>query len=113
MGHLWTIVQSHIDRWGVREAELARRIGTSPQTLNSWKNRGVRGLPSRELLLNLAAVTRVPYQQVLEAALTDAGYLREESDGDVEAAPTNLTDRLPRVAGDEPRVAKRPRKKPD
>lgn len=116
MGHLWAIVQAHLDRWGVLEAELARRIGTKPQTLNSWKNRGVRALPRRQLLLNLATVTRVPYQHVLEAALMDAGYLTEESDGDDSAAPTStvtdLSEALGKVAG-EPlqRVAKRPKTK--
>lgn len=75
MGNLWAIVQAHIDRYGVLEAELARRIGTKPQTLNSWKNRGVRALPSRQLLLSLAEVTGTPYVDVLEAALLDIGYL--------------------------------------
>lgn len=75
VGHLYAIVQRHIDTYGVREAELARRVGTSPQTINSWKNRGVRGLPSREILRKLADVTRTAYGDVLEAALMDAGYI--------------------------------------
>lgn len=75
VGHLYAIVQRHIDNYGVREAELARRVGTSPQTINSWKNRGVRALPSRAILLKLAEVTRTAYADVLEAALTDTGYI--------------------------------------
>lgn len=71
---LWAIVQAHMDAYGVREAELARRMGTSPQTLNSWKNRGVRSLPSRRLLEALAREARVPYEEVLHAALVDTAY---------------------------------------
>lgn len=81
MGALWSIVQAHLDRYGVREAELARRIGTSPQTLNSWKLRGVREIPSEKLLRNLARVTGDPYPIVFLAASVDAERItREEAD---------------------------------
>lgn len=79
MGHLWGIAQDHLDRYGVRSAALARKMGTGPQTLNSWKNRGVRKLPDRELLAALSRETGTPYVRVVEAALRDAGYLAEES----------------------------------
>lgn len=74
MGELWTIIQRHLDETGVREAEFARRIGTSPTTVNSWKNRGVRSLPDRKLLDAVADVTGTKYSDVLRAVLTDAGY---------------------------------------
>jgi len=81
MGNLWSIVQGHIDRYGVLEAEIARRIGTSPQTLNSWKNRGIREVPSSRLLRKLADVTGQPYLLVLTAALLDAQRIdAEEAD---------------------------------
>ncbi|QCG77627.1 immunity repressor [Gordonia phage Fairfaxidum] len=82
MGELWTIIQEHLDAYGVREAEFARRIGSSPQTVNSWKKRGIRNLPERRLLLAVAEITGREYADVLEAALTDADYLG----GDLPAA---------------------------
>lgn len=87
MGHLYAIVQAHIDKYGVREAELARRIGTQPQTVNSWKKRGVRAVPSRHLMANLAEVTGRPYVEVLRAALIDAGLLDVDEAGPLTTSP--------------------------
>lgn len=74
MSHLWSLIQSHLDEYGVREAALARRMGTAPQTLNSWKNRGLRQLPERRLLDAVARELRLPYAVVLAAVLQDLGY---------------------------------------
>jgi len=74
MGELYGIIQKHLDRYGVREAALARLMGTSSQTINSWKTRGVRQLPTRPLLEAVARETATPYEVVLQAALIDAGY---------------------------------------
>ncbi|MDJ0006467.1 hypothetical protein [Gordonia alkanivorans] len=75
MSELWKIIQTHLDQTGVREAEFARRIGTSPTTVNSWKNRGVRSLPERRLLEAVAnEIPGVSYRQVLAAVLSDIGY---------------------------------------
>lgn len=78
MGELWSIIQGHLDRYGVREAEFARRMGTSPQTINTWKVRGLKRLPERWLLEAVARETMTPYVNVLHAALLDTGY---SSDG--------------------------------
>ena len=75
VGRLIGIVQAHLDRYGVSEAEFARRIGTSPQTVNSWRKRGIRQPPSRALLEQVAAITGTPYADVLDAALVDSGYI--------------------------------------
>jgi transcriptional regulator with XRE-family HTH domain len=75
MGELWKIIQAHLDKYGVREAEFARRMGSSPQTLNSWKNRGLKNLPSKALLAAVAEQAHVPYGLVLNAALHDIGYI--------------------------------------
>lgn len=80
MSELWNLIQGHLDRYGVRDAEFARRMGSSPQTLNSWKKRGVRQLPSKDLLEAVAEVTGRDYRQVLDAALIDTGYLPSFSD---------------------------------
>lgn len=80
MSELWQIIQGHLDEYGVREAAFARRMGTKPQTLNSWKKRGLKQLPSRDLLEAVAREARVPYGDVLRAALTDINYLGDHHD---------------------------------
>ena len=77
MSELWKIIQGHLDKTGVREAEFARRIGTNPTTVNSWKNRGVRNLPERRLLESVARVTGVGYHAVLSAVLVDIDYISD------------------------------------
>lgn len=77
MGHLYKLIEQHLDEYGVREAELARRIGSSPQTVNSWKKRGIKKPPEQELLMALAIEIRRPYGDVLRAALLDSGYITE------------------------------------
>jgi hypothetical protein len=74
-GELWSIIQAHLDRYGVYEAVFARRMGTKPQTINTWKNLGVKRLPERRLLEAVARETGTPYASVLKAALVDTGYL--------------------------------------
>lgn len=97
MSQIWEIVQAHIDAYGPSEAEVARRMGTSPQTLNSWKKRGLRKLPDAHLLLGLARVTQTPYEDVLRAALSDIRYLpKEVVEHDARSAPMNKVERSPR-----------------
>lgn len=79
-GVLWGIIQAHLDRYGVREAAFARRMGTSPQTINTWKTQGIRRLPERWLLEAVARETMTPYGAVLHAALVDTRYLTPETD---------------------------------
>lgn len=75
MGELWKVIQAHLDSVGVSEAEFSRRMDSSPQTLNSWKRRGLKQLPDRRLLESVASLTGVSYTDVLTAALIDIGYL--------------------------------------
>lgn len=86
-GELWSIIQAHLDRYGVYEAVFARRMGTKPQTINTWKNLGVKRLPERRLLEGVARETRTPYELVLRAALVDAGYLTPETVGAADRQP--------------------------
>lgn len=67
------LIQGHLDRYGVTRAEFARRAGTTPQTVQNWKDRPTT-LPRREHLEGVAQVIGVPYAVVLAAALKDAGY---------------------------------------
>lgn len=82
-GELWSIIQAHLDRYGVYEAVFARRMGTKPQTINTWKILGVKRLPERWLLEAVARETATPYSDVLHAALVDTGYVTPEADGEV------------------------------
>ncbi|GGG04479.1 hypothetical protein GCM10007304_18250 [Rhodococcoides trifolii] len=75
MSEIWNIIQSHLDSVGVSEAEFARRMNSSPQTLNSWKKRGLRQLPDKRLLNAVSELTGVGYLAVLRAALVDTEYL--------------------------------------
>ena len=121
MGKLYDVAQRHMDEYGVRAAALARRMGTSPQTLDGWKHRGLRRLPEKWLLVALARETRTPYVDVLDAALHDIAYLPEESDG-VGIAPAktegpdgpapNVTHLDERRPGSQRRAARRISDKP-
>jgi transcriptional regulator with XRE-family HTH domain len=77
MGHLWALIQEYLDRQGgMSQAALARKMGTSPQTLGSWKKRGSR--PEPDALRALAVAIEQPYEVVHAALEADQGYLTDE-----------------------------------
>lgn len=86
-GELWSVIQAHLDRYGVYEAVFARRMGTSPQTINTWKVKGVKRLPERWLLEAVARETSTPYDVVLRAALIDTGYLDTDITPETDSGP--------------------------
>ncbi|WP_019971609.1 helix-turn-helix transcriptional regulator [Mycobacterium sp. 141] len=88
MRQLIQIVQTHMDDYGVSEAEVARRIGATPQTVNTWRNGEMKQLPRRQYLTALAELTQTAYTTVLIAALHDTGYLAEPMS--IDAAYTAL-----------------------
>lgn len=73
--HLVELIDAHQHAYGVSEAELIRRIGITRQKLHLWRTRGLRSLPDPMTLDGMAAELRLPYVQVLEAALRDTSYL--------------------------------------
>jgi transcriptional regulator with XRE-family HTH domain len=76
MGQLWDLVQAYIDRHGTSERQLAKRLGySSSGVFSNWRE--PRQLPSAQALARFAGLSGTPYQRVLDAALTDAGYLPE------------------------------------
>jgi hypothetical protein len=95
MGELWSIIQGHLDRYGVREAAFARRMDTSSQTINSWKMRGLRRLPEKWLLEAVARETGTPYANVLHAALLDTGYLSDGVNGEPASSAERETGPAP------------------
>lgn len=80
VGHLWAIVQAHQDRYGPSISEIARRIGMSSSGVHAWNKRGVKAIPRVENLRALSELTGVPYDDVLQAALLDAGFVEEDND---------------------------------
>jgi hypothetical protein len=76
MGQLWDVVQAYLDRHGTSERQLAKRLGyASSGVFSNWRE--PRQLPSAQALARFAALSGTPYQRVLDAVLTDAGYLPE------------------------------------
>lgn len=57
------------------DASIARMMDVAPQTISSWRQRGIRSLPNGKTLKALAQVLDLPYEDyVLQVALYDAGW---------------------------------------
>lgn len=91
MSRLLKLIDEYRDAHGQpSDASIARAVGIAPQTISSWRQRGIRQLPDRDTLRELARLLSVDYETVvLRAVLIDIGWL-EESDGDGNAAPTRM-----------------------
>lgn len=83
MSRLVAIIDDYKDHHGApSDSSVARVIGIKPQTLSSWRTRGIKEPPDRDALRKLAALAGLDYEEdVLRAALLDAGWI-EEGDGD-------------------------------
>lgn len=89
MGRLYDLIQRHIDtqHYEVSERQVAQKIGVTQTTLSNWQH--PKRLIEKKHLVAISRVINVPYETVRDALLDDIGYLREESDGDGNAAPTS------------------------
>lgn len=75
MSEMLALIDAYKDTHGQpSDASIARAVGVAPQTISSWRKRGIRELPARDTLIQLAHFMRVPYPTVLEAVLIDTGY---------------------------------------
>jgi transcriptional regulator with XRE-family HTH domain len=76
MSELLRIIDDYKDAHGQpSDSSIARAIGVAPQTISSWRRRGIREAPAIETLRRMAEFMRLPYEEyVLQAALVDAGY---------------------------------------
>lgn len=83
MSRLVSIIDVYRDLHGQpSDSSVARSIGIKPQTLSSWRTRGLKEPPNREALQKLADLVGLDYEHdVLRAALLDAEWI-EEGDGD-------------------------------
>lgn len=91
MSELLRIIDDYRDAHGQpSDASIARAIGIAPQTLSSWRKRGIKEPPAAETLRKLARLTSLPYREhVLRAALVDSGYddfMPYEDRGEVKGA---------------------------
>jgi transcriptional regulator with XRE-family HTH domain len=79
MSKLLAIIDRYKDTHGQpSDASIARAVGVAPQTISSWRKRGIRELPARDTLIRLADFMRVDYADVLHATLVDTGYQAEQ-----------------------------------
>lgn len=76
MSHLLAIIDEYKDAHGApSDSSIARAIGVAPQTISSWRKRGIKHPPSSDTLRRLALLVHLPYEEyVLQAALYDAGW---------------------------------------
>lgn len=92
MSRLLEIIDDYKDRHGQPpDAAVARAIGVKPQTINSWRKRGMKQPPDNEALRALATLTGKDYETVvLRAVLIDIGWVEEgiTFDPDADDPPT-------------------------
>ena len=81
MSRLVAIIDAYKDTHGQpSDSSVARSIGVKPQTLSSWRHRGVKVPPDRDALRKLARLAGLSYEHdVLRAALLDCNWISEES----------------------------------
>lgn len=79
MSGLLAIIDAYKDTHGQpSDASIARAVGVAPQTISSWRKRGIKDLPDRGTLMRLSSFLGVLYRDVLDAVLHDIGYLEPE-----------------------------------
>lgn len=76
MSELLRVIDDWKDRHGgPSDASIARAVGIAPQTISSWRKRGIKEPPATATLKRLAEFMHLPYEDyVLQAALVDAGW---------------------------------------
>lgn len=82
MTRLLAIIDDYKDRHGQpADAAVARAIGIKPQTLSSWRKRGIKQPPNNQSLRELARLAGVDYETVvLRAVLLDIGWADNPAD---------------------------------
>ena len=77
MTRLWVFIQAYLDsQGGMSAAALARKIGTTSQTVSTWKIRGSR--PRPEILRRIAMAIDVEHEVLLAAVEADDGYRTDD-----------------------------------
>lgn len=74
-GHLGRLIDEYLRRHSASISGLAERIGISRQSLRQWRVGEMRSVPTQQNLKSAAIQIGCSYDQILDAALRDAGYL--------------------------------------
>jgi transcriptional regulator with XRE-family HTH domain len=76
MSRLLAMIDEYRDAHGQpSDASIARQVGIAPQTLSSWRRRGMKELPSADTMRELARVLGRSEEDILIAAGLDTGYV--------------------------------------
>lgn len=88
MSRLIRLIDDYKDTHGApSDSSIARAIGAAPQTISSWRQRGIKVPPNDDILRALADFIGRDYVTVvLAAALWDAGWITTD-DVPVEPSP--------------------------
>lgn len=79
MSQLLALIDEYKDAHGApSDSSIARAVGVAPQTISSWRKRGIRQLPAGETLRTLASFMHLDTAVVRDAALVDIGYMTAE-----------------------------------
>lgn len=78
MSRLLAMIDEYRDAHGQpSDASMARAIGIAPQTISSWRNRGMKEIPNPAAMRKLAELLGRSEAEVLYAAGVDTGYVVE------------------------------------
>lgn len=78
MSRLVAMIDEYRDAHGQpSDASIARAIGIKPQTLSSWRKRGMKRFPHRDSMRKLAQLIGKSEADVLYAVGVDTGYIVE------------------------------------
>lgn len=77
MSRLLAIIDEYKDAHGApSDSSIARAIGVKPQTISSWRKRGLKEPPDRAALRKLAGLVNLDYESVvLRAVLLDVEWI--------------------------------------
>jgi transcriptional regulator with XRE-family HTH domain len=77
VSQLLALIDEYKDTHGApSDSSIARAIGVAPQTISSWRKRGIKEPPARDALWRLAELLSLDYESVvLRAAIVDSGWL--------------------------------------
>jgi transcriptional regulator with XRE-family HTH domain len=90
MSRLIALIDEYKDTHGApSDSSIARAVGIAPQTISSWRKRGIRQLPDVDTLRRLAEFIGCNYGSVvLPAVMVDIGYMTEPLEAPTPSPPT-------------------------
>lgn len=78
MSRLIAMIDEYRDTHGQpSDASIARQLGIAPQTLNSWRNRGMKEIPRPKTLQSLARLLNKTDVEIYYVVGVDTGHIVE------------------------------------